>query len=106
MQKGCEECTRQWRNRDPERLLKIREQQRRSNKRRMYGVSDAELDALLGVEECYVCESSDDLCIDHSHTTGEVRKVLCRYCNLTLGHAKDNPELLRKLANYLEEHGC
>lgn len=104
MQNECADCRKRWYNEDPERRQRARDASSRSRKRRMYGIDDDELDVLLGVTECYVCGSGDDLCIDHSHTTGEVRKVLCRYCNLTLGHAKDNPELLRKLADYLEEH--
>lgn len=39
--------------------------------------------------------------IDHCHTTGKVRGILCSGCNLAIGHAKDNPDRLRKLAEYL-----
>ena len=41
-------------------------------------------------------------CVDHDHATGQVRGLLCRLCNLTLGHAHDNPEVLRGLLRYLE----
>ena len=40
--------------------------------------------------------------IDHCHTTGEVRALLCSTCNSMLGFAKDNPALLRAGALYLE----
>ncbi len=43
-------------------------------------------------------------CVDHSHKTGKVRGVLCGRCNSALGHAKDNPKVLRALADYLESH--
>ena len=39
--------------------------------------------------------------IDHNHKTGRVRGILCRACNLILGHAKDNPALLLGLSEYL-----
>jgi len=30
------------------------------------------------------------------------RGVLCQWCNSALGYAKDNPEVLRRMADYLE----
>lgn len=53
--------------------------------------------------QCAICGSSDDLVLDHCHESGKFRGVLCQMCNLTLGYAKDDPELLRNLAVYLEE---
>jgi uncharacterized protein with PIN domain len=40
---------------------------------------------------------------DHCHTTGAPRGVLCHYCNIALGAFRDNPELLRRAAVYLNE---
>lgn len=40
--------------------------------------------------------------VDHCHTTGRVRALLCRWCNTALGHVNDSPGVLRGLANYLE----
>ena len=40
--------------------------------------------------------------IDHCHTSGNVRGLLCIECNWLLGKAKDNPETLRSAAKYLE----
>lgn len=39
--------------------------------------------------------------IDHCHTSGRIRGILCSSCNLMLGHAKDNPETLARAAAYL-----
>lgn len=41
------------------------------------------------------------LCIDHEHSTGRFRGRLCHACNLTLGQAKDSPEILTGLLNYI-----
>jgi len=41
--------------------------------------------------------------VDHVHdNTKRVRGVLCNSCNLTIGHARENPEILRSLADYIE----
>lgn len=41
------------------------------------------------------------LCVDHDHATGEVRGLLCRSCNVAIGHLKDSLELVHRAANYL-----
>lgn len=51
---------------------------------------------------CETCGATTELCFDHSHATGKFRGWLCHTCNFALGHAKDNPVLLRALADYLE----
>ena len=42
------------------------------------------------------------LSLDHDHKAKEFRGWLCHCCNVGLGNYKDNPELLRKAADYLE----
>lgn len=39
--------------------------------------------------------------IDHCHTTGEVRGLLCQTCNIGLGHFKDSTKLLKSAIRYL-----
>ena len=41
--------------------------------------------------------------VDHCHRTGKVRGILCMGCNFSIGHFKDDPEILRRAAAYLEE---
>lgn len=53
--------------------------------------------------QCEVCEIIGEmLYFDHDHKTGKFRGWLCGNCNRALGQAKDSPEVLRKLAIYLE----
>lgn len=40
-------------------------------------------------------------CLDHCHKTDEYRGLLCATCNSALGFAKDSPDTLRRLADYL-----
>lgn len=56
---------------------------------------------------CGICgkppaPGSRGLVVDHCHETGEVRGLLCTHCNLLLGHAKDDPEVLRRAVRWLE----
>ena len=65
-------------------------------------------------QQCKVCgrttneetphQNAREFCVDHTHNSEPfiVRGILCINCNLALGHAKDNPEILRKMADYLE----
>lgn len=54
------------------------------------------------LSECIICGLETNVVVDHNHNTGDVRGGLCVNCNIGLGHFKDNPELLRLAALYLE----
>ena len=41
--------------------------------------------------------------IDHSHKTGAIRGILCRGCNVGIGHLKEDPTLINKAINYLKK---
>lgn len=74
--------------------------------RKNYDISLEQFENMLDSQEgkCAGCKATfdNDVKVDHDHETGEVRGLLCQTCNLLLGHAYDNPEILRSLANYLE----
>lgn len=53
---------------------------------------------------CEVCGSTQYPHLDHCHMSGNIRGILCRGCNVTLGQVSDNPKTLRALADYLEAH--
>ena len=42
--------------------------------------------------------------IDHNHDTGEVRALLCRSCNTTLGLVNENPDTLYNMINYINDY--
>lgn len=41
--------------------------------------------------------------VEHNHATGTIRGLVCRWCNVALGFAKDDTSRLRALIRYLEE---
>lgn len=57
---------------------------------------------------CGVSERSGyhKLCVDHNHATGEIRGLLCHFCNSLLGRFNDNAaqitEWAARIAQYLE----
>ena len=51
----------------------------------------------------YVTKKVRALAVDHCHITGNVRGLLCRACNLGIGHFEDNLEFLKEAVKYLEE---
>ena len=55
--------------------------------------------ALCGVHESELVRA---LSADHCHKTLKKRRLLCGKCNLALGLSKEDPNLLRKMAEYIE----
>lgn len=47
------------------------------------------------------CSSFKELAVDHCHTTGKVRGLLCMQCNTALGQLKDDVNRLQRAITYL-----
>jgi len=43
-------------------------------------------------------------CVDHDHRTGEVRSLLCKACNTSLGAMDEDPNRLIALASYIAQY--
>jgi len=76
--------------------------------RRQYGITLAQYDDMLEQQDykCAICGNEDEvegrkLAVDHCHTTGKVRGLLCGKCNRGLGLFYDNKALLEKAIKYL-----
>lgn len=79
-----------------------------------YGLTLEEYDQMLEEQNgvCAVCHKPERviseygivrrLAVDHNHTTGKVRGLLCQACNTTLGKVSESIEVLLQLAIYLE----
>ncbi|WP_236239205.1 endonuclease VII domain-containing protein [Streptomyces sp. CC228A] len=77
---------------------------RQSYFQRKYGITEAELDAMIEAQGgvCVICLSAPPEHVDHCHETGRVRGVLCFSCNAALGQFKDRPDAMRRAADYVE----
>lgn len=63
---------------------------------------------------CAICNSPEttkgrsgkiwNLSVDHCHKTGKVRALLCTKCNILIGTANENLEILRAAIEYLQKH--
>ncbi len=73
-----------------------------------YGVTKEHLMQLYKNQQgkCAVCleepKTARSLHVDHCHSTGKVRGLLCHGCNTGIGAMRDSPEILSKALSYLK----
>jgi hypothetical protein len=54
--------------------------------------------------KCGICQTDmKKPCIDHNHTSGIVRMLLCTNCNIMIGMAKENTLYLSRAIDYLNK---
>lgn len=76
-----------------------------------YGLTIEEFESMVKAQnnKCAICGSSNwgkqSPSIDHDHSTGKVRGLLCNRCNRTLGFVEESIPLLIKMAKYLKKYG-
>lgn len=86
---------------DPVKTLKRKQRQLQ----RKYGLTAEEYDGLLDVADgrCPICrKETRKLVVDHDHTTGKVRGLICAGCNTGLGFFEDSVDSLTNAILYLE----
>lgn len=99
----CESRAKAWHEKNPGK----RKQYQRASR---YGLTQEAYDSMLAGQcgKCAICgnnaganERGGDLYVDHDHASGVVRGLLCRSCNVLLGHAKDDVTILARAIEYL-----
>lgn len=76
----------------------------------VYGMTVEDYQLILAAQDglCAICKMkprTKRLHVDHCHKTSKVRGLLCSVCNSgVLASAKDNPEILRAAARYLDHN--
>lgn len=93
---------------DPVKLASKLESGSWTRRKAKYGITKEKYQDLLTEQcgRCKVCnvELMSELRVDHDHKTGAIRGLLCANCNSGLGMFQDDPDRLRKAAQYLESH--
>lgn len=77
---------------------------------KQYGITIEQYDEMLRAQNnsCAICKTDTPggrgrWAVDHCHSTGRVRGLLCASCNLGLGHFKDNQAFLAEAISYLNK---
>jgi hypothetical protein len=81
-----------------------RQQYRLKNR---FGLTTEEFSAMVLEQnnKCKICECEMDTPqIDHNHTTGKVRSLLCRSCNTSLGLVKEDTKILYNMISYINAY--
>ena len=118
------ERTRKWRLENPERRKetarrlarkyrsefsdrkkkRVAEISRKHQLKKKYGLSVeqyTEMRVQQG-DRCAICYTQPKrLVVDHNHTTGKVRALLCDNCNFALGHLQEDPARIEALKQYV-----
>ena len=96
---------REWNKAHPEAAAHIA---RKARYKRKYGITLAQYDAMLEEQAntCAICGEPPfgvRLAVDHSHTTGKVRGLLCSSCNSRLG-VLESEEFTKRARAYLARY--
>ena len=101
-----------WRDKNRDRCLAIARESYHRNKhnviKRKYGLSPEKHEAMKVMQDgdCMICGEREGTHVDHNHSTGKVRGLLCSQCNSAIGLMNDNPDVLKAGADYLEDHNA
>lgn len=106
----------EWSRKNPDKCKKYRQKTRKVHPeadrgyylKRDFNLTIQEYNKLLKKQSfcCAICKKPQsefkiNLAVDHCHTTGKVRGLLCNVCNIGLGYFKDKKQLLFSAIEYL-----
>lgn len=121
-QPRCRECQQKsnvaWREKNRERSRARAREWNRANPeaaaehhyKARYGITWAQYDAMFTQQGglCAICRrecpSGNRLAVDHDHSTGQVRALLCTPCNQGLGRFHDDMGLMERAIQYLADY--
>jgi len=85
---------------------------RKYHLKKFYNITEAQYNEMLIKQKgcCAICGTDKlsgkwkILTVDHNHSTGLIRELLCNECNRGIGYLKDNIKIIKKAVLYLEKH--
>ena len=94
----------------PVEKAKKKVRSRQNHLKRQYGITEIEYNNMFAIQSgcCAICKTHQSdlktkLHVDHNHSTGKIRGLLCSMCNKGIGALKDSAEILLAAAKYLED---
>jgi hypothetical protein len=108
-----------WQQENPERLNayrrarrlepEVKRRERAGHLKRKYGISIEQYEVMLDAQEgtCAICKrlpGDISLHVDHDHSSGAIRGLLCFPCNNALADFREDRQLLSEAADYLDRH--
>ena len=96
----CKICNKEkwleWRTNNPDA-------HRRAWLKRKYKITLEQYKDILDFQNgtCALCDKTEGLCVDHDHSTGTVRGILCQDHNKALGLLQDDVMVLKRSIEYL-----
>jgi hypothetical protein len=79
--------------------------------KRKYGITLSDYDKMLEKQngQCAICgtrkvPNCGRFVVDHDHSSGKIRGLLCSNCNTGLGLLGDDPQTLESALTYLRKH--
>jgi len=105
----CKNYNTLWRKNNPQKVLKSSMQ---SHYKKEYGITIEQKATMVAKQnnQCAICcksfELPRDIHVDHSHSTGKVRGILCSNCNTGLGKFQDKLLFLEAAIKYLKENNA
>lgn len=114
----CKECTMKYNKQYYHTVTVNRppETKKHKNLQRDYGITFDDYKAMYDAQDgrCKICREPLDLfcthnaphktCVDHNHTTGKIRGILCSPCNSGIGFFKEDIDIISNAIAYLKEY--
>lgn len=97
--KVCTDCVKKKRNKEISNI--------NSTKFVPYGLTEMQYILLLSKanNRCQICNSEEELKLDHCHNSNKPRGFLCHSCNAGIGMFKDDIEIIQNTIQYIQKGG-